>query len=200
MQVTRRDLLCQSAAAIAGVAFTSCGTRRAFGQEPRRREVIVNAKRIRTVDVHAHCHIPEATAVADYKETTPALVIGPERIKAMDEQGIDIEALSINPNFWDKADRDLQAQIVKLQNEKLAEICAGEPERFVGLASVALAYPDLAAEQLEDGVKRLGLRGAPRRRQRQRHRPLRSEVPSVLGEGRAAWCANFHPPAGNPRA
>jgi aminocarboxymuconate-semialdehyde decarboxylase len=160
MQVTRRDLLCQSAAAIAGVAFTSCGMRRAFGQEPRRREVIVNAKRIRTVDVHAHCHIPEATAVADYKETTPALVIGPERIKAMDEQGIDIEALSINPNFWDKADRDLQAQIVKLQNEKLAEICAREPERFVGLASVALAYPDLAAEQLEDGVKRLGLRGA----------------------------------------
>src|SRR6516165_12533148 len=66
MQVARRDLLCQSAAAIAGVAFTSCGMRRAFGQEPRRREVIVNAKRIRTVDVHAHCHIPESTAVADY--------------------------------------------------------------------------------------------------------------------------------------
>jgi aminocarboxymuconate-semialdehyde decarboxylase len=30
----------------------------------------------------------------------------------------------------------------------------------VGLASVALQHPDLAAEQLEDGVQRLGLRGA----------------------------------------
>jgi aminocarboxymuconate-semialdehyde decarboxylase len=78
----------------------------------------------------------------------------------MDEQGIDIEALSINPNFWDKADRDLAAQVVRLQNEKLAEICGKTPDRFVGLASVALAYPDLAAEQLQEAVKRLGLRGA----------------------------------------
>jgi predicted TIM-barrel fold metal-dependent hydrolase len=46
------------------------------------------------------------------------------------------------------------------KNEKLADICAAQPDRFVGLASVALQHPDLAAEQLEDGVKRLGLRGA----------------------------------------
>ena len=78
----------------------------------------------------------------------------------MDEQGIDIEALSVNPNFWDKLERDVQAQIVKTQNEKLAEFCAREPERFVGLASVALAYPDLAAEQLDEAAKKLGMRGA----------------------------------------
>ena len=47
-----------------------------------------------------------------------------------------------------------------MQNEKLAEFGATEPERFVGLASVALAYPDLAAEQLDDGVKKYDLRGA----------------------------------------
>jgi aminocarboxymuconate-semialdehyde decarboxylase len=29
----------------------------------------------------------------------------------------------------------------------------------VAFATVALQYPDLAAEQLEDGIKRLGLRG-----------------------------------------
>jgi aminocarboxymuconate-semialdehyde decarboxylase len=160
MHATRRGLLSQLAAVAAGVAFTSCQMRHALGQVGRRREVVVNGRRVRTVDVHAHCHIPEATALAGYKETTPALIIGPERIKAMDEQGIGIEALSINPNFWDKAERDLQAQIVKVQNEKLAEVCAHEPARFVGLASVAMAHPDLAVEQLEDGVKRLGLRGA----------------------------------------
>jgi aminocarboxymuconate-semialdehyde decarboxylase len=37
---------------------------------------------------------------------------------------------------------------------------AAHPDRFVAFASVALQHPDLAAEQLEDGVKRLGLRGA----------------------------------------
>ena len=47
--------------------------------------------------MHAHCHIPEALALMDKKVEFPALVVGPERVKAMDEQGIDIEALSINP-------------------------------------------------------------------------------------------------------
>ena len=159
MTLSRRNLLCQSMAA--AVAFIGCSGRWALAQEPqRRREIVVNGKRVRTVDMHAHCHIPEATALASYKENFPGLVIGPERTKEMDEQGIDVEALSINPNFWDKLDRDLQAQIVKLQNEKLAELCTKEPERFVGLGSVTLAHPDLAVEQLEYGVKRLGLRGA----------------------------------------
>src|SRR5437867_12462478 len=81
------------------------------------------------------------------------------RLRAMDEQGIDVEALSINPN-WYAADRDLARQIIKLQNEKLAEACAANPERFVAFATVALQHPDLAAEQLEAGVKKYGLRGA----------------------------------------
>ena len=159
---TRRELLGQAAGVMAGVGFTGCGLMRgAAAQAPaRRREVAVNGKRIKTVDVHAHCHIPEALELMGQKVRFPGLVITPDRIKAMDEQGIDIEALSVNPNFWDKAERDLQAQIVKLQNEKVAEICAKTPERFVGLASVALAHPDLAAEQLQDAVKRLGMRGA----------------------------------------
>ena len=82
-----------------------------------------------------------------------------ERLRAMDEQGIDVEALSINP-YWYKTDRDLARQIIKVQNEKLAEACAAHPDRFVAFATVALQHPDLAAEQLEEGVKKLGLRGA----------------------------------------
>jgi aminocarboxymuconate-semialdehyde decarboxylase len=161
MVTNRRELLGQAAGLMAGIAFTSCGVRAALAQgaPPRRREVALAGKRIRTVDLHAHCHIPEANALLGYKQNFPALYIGPDRIKVMDEQGIDIEALSINPNFWDKADRDQAAAVVKLQNEKLAELCAKNPERFVGLASVSLAFPDAAAEQLETAVKQLGLRG-----------------------------------------
>jgi len=161
---TRRGLLGQAAGVMADVGFAGCGLMRgAAAQAPgpaRPRETVVNGKRITTVDIHAHCHIPEGLALMGEKVRFPGLVIGPDRIKVMDEQRIDIEALSVNPNFWDKAERDLQAQIVKLQNEKVAEICAKTPERFVGLASVALAHPDLAAEQLQDAVKRLGMRGA----------------------------------------
>jgi aminocarboxymuconate-semialdehyde decarboxylase len=70
-----------------------------------------------------------------------------------------VEALSINP-FWYKTERDLARQVCKIQNEKLAEACAKHPDRFVAFATVALQYPELAAEQLEEGVKKHGLRGA----------------------------------------
>src|SRR5205823_11717981 len=86
--------------------------------------------------------------------------LGPARIQLMDQQGLDVQALSINGYWWYAADRDLAKQIVKVQNEGLAKWVAEHPDRFVGLASVALQHPDLAAEQLEDAVKRLGLRGA----------------------------------------
>src|SRR5207247_9645479 len=80
-------------------------------------------------------------------------------IRAMDEQGIDVETLSINA-YWYKADRDVARQLIRIQNEKLAEACAANPARFVAFASVALQHPDLAAEQLEEGVRKYALRGA----------------------------------------
>ena len=72
--------------------------------------------------------------------------------------GIDVQAFSINP-FWYWADEDLARKIIQLQNEKIAEFCAAHPNRFAGLGSVALQHPSLAAEQMEDGVKNLGMRG-----------------------------------------
>ena len=56
-------------------------------------------------------------------------------------------------------DRDLASQIIHIQNEMLAEACAANPDRFVAFASVALQFPELPAAQLEEGVKKYGLRG-----------------------------------------
>src|SRR6266853_2710394 len=129
----------------------------------RRREVVVGGRRARTIDVHAHCVIPEAYALLGLKvqdHRGPGIdEVGPRRIAEMDAQGIDMEALSINP-AWYRAERDVVAQVVKIQNERLAEFCGRYPERFVAFASVALQYPDLAVQQLVEGVKKLGLRGA----------------------------------------
>jgi aminocarboxymuconate-semialdehyde decarboxylase len=142
-----------------GVAFVICGGSGAT--QTRRREVVVNGKRVKTVDVHAHCAVPEANALMGRKVEAEGLLQSTmaDRLRAMDEQGIDVEALSINP-YWYTADRDVATKLIQLQNEKLAEICAAEPERFVAFATVALQHPDLAAQQLEDGVKKYGLRGA----------------------------------------
>ena len=83
MITNRREMLCHTAGALTGLAFTGCGLLNpALAQEPQRqREVIVNGKRVRTVDVHAHCHIPEANALMGLKVQLPSLVISPERTK-----------------------------------------------------------------------------------------------------------------------
>ena len=125
---------------------------------------MVNGVRVRTVDVHAHCVVPEAVALFEGATAAkiPAydglLLTNPARLRAMDDQGIDVEALSINP-FWYGASRELAQELVAIQNEHLAEFCASEPDRFVAFASVALQHPDLATAQLDDGVRRLGMRG-----------------------------------------
>jgi len=144
---------------MAETAFVSCGGKGA--PQGRRREVVIGGKRVKTVDVHAHCAVPAAMALLGRKVETEALLQStmPERLAAMDAQGIDVEALSINP-YWYGADRDVAQKLIQIQNEALAEICAAAPDRFVAFASVALQHPDLAVEQLEQGVKRYGLRGA----------------------------------------
>jgi aminocarboxymuconate-semialdehyde decarboxylase len=82
-----------------------------------------------------------------------------KRLKAMDAQAVDMEVLSINP-FWYGKDRELAGQIVKIQNEKLAELCAAKPDRFAAFASLTLQAPDLAVTELETAVKKQGLKGA----------------------------------------
>jgi aminocarboxymuconate-semialdehyde decarboxylase len=147
----------------AAVAFVGCQWMASTptAAQARRREIVVAGRRVKTVDVHAHCAVPEATAVLGRKVAPPGLLMTDveARLRAMDEQGIDVEALSINP-FWYEAERDVAEKIIDIQNDKLTEICAAHPERFVAFASVALQYPDLAARQLEHAVKKLGLRGA----------------------------------------
>ncbi|MBI3326195.1 MAG: amidohydrolase family protein, partial [Nitrospinae bacterium] len=129
----------------------------AGGTAPRR-QVVLGGRRVKTVDVHAHCAVPEAMALMGGRVSPEALLIQPERLRQMDAQGIDVEALSINP-YWYTAERELARQLIAIQNEKLAELCAAQPDRLVAFATVALQHPDLAAERLEDGIKRLGLCG-----------------------------------------
>ena len=151
---TRREFL----AAGAGILFVGCDIFGAHAQ-PRRREVRVAGRRIRTIDVHAHAVIPEAQALMKQKPPGDYAMTWEQRLQLMDSQGIDMEALSINPS-WYALERDLVTKVIELQNEKLAEHCARFPDRFVAFATVALQYPDLAAQQLEHAVKKLNLRGA----------------------------------------
>ena len=167
---TRRNFLKAGAAAAAtGVVFCGCGLPRAQAQLPGRKlPIAVAGKRVKTIDVHAHCHFREVASLLgnDANILTPPVIGAPnafieidKRLKAMDDQAVDMAVLSINP-FWYDRDRDLAAKIVKLQNEKMAELCASKPDRFAGFASLTLQDPKLAVEELELAVRKQGLKGA----------------------------------------
>src|SRR5207237_6870442 len=110
----------------------------------RRGETRVGGKRVKGIDVDAHCAVAEAMALVGMKLGDPTPATRPElnmitnvsgRLRAMDAQGIDMEALSINP-YWYNAERDLAKQICQIQNEKLGAACAANPDRFVAFATV----------------------------------------------------------------
>ena len=159
----RRHFLKSAADAAIGAATFGAGFAPLGAQA--RRQVSVGGRRIKVIDIHCH----GAIDVTDVVKGTPLAnaarvgnqILGPQRLQLMDQQGVDVQALTINGFWWYSAeDRELAGRIVKAQNEGLAAWVSSHPDRFVAMASVALQHPDLAAQQLEDGVKRLGLRGA----------------------------------------
>jgi aminocarboxymuconate-semialdehyde decarboxylase len=160
----RREFLKNVAGAVAGLGLFQSATAQG------RRQVSIGGRRVKVVDVHAHCMVPEVVdVIKDSKLAAAAknqlgagngrLTFGPERLKTMDEWGVDYQALSINA-FWYPAERELARDIIKVQNEGISKWCAAHPDRFIGLASVALQHPDLAADQLDEAVRKLGMRGA----------------------------------------
>src|SRR4051794_29405591 len=140
----RRDFVKTAATAAAGllVAGRNGGAVQPPPAAPvKRRTVTIGGRRVKVIDVHCHAVVPEvAEVVKGTKFVANAggggrgggrggagggggSVLGPARLEIMDEQGIDIQALSINGFWWYAADRDLARDIVKLQNEKLAAWC-----------------------------------------------------------------------------
>ncbi len=158
----RRDFFKSIAGATAGMYVMARGGR-ADAQAPvARRQVSIGGRRIRVVDVHAHCNMPLGDVVAGtpFENRADANTRLEERLLDMDENGLDIQALSINGFWWYEAtDRGLARAICNSQNEQLAAWVRDHSDRFVAMASVPLQFPDLAAEVLEDAVTRLGARG-----------------------------------------
>lgn len=158
----RRDFFKSIAGATAGMYVMARGGI-ADAQTPvARRQVSIGGRRIRVVDVHAHCNMPlgdvvMGTPFENRADANPGLE---ERLLDMDENGLDIQALSVNGFWWYEADdRGLARAICTAQNEGLAEWVGRHPDRFVAMASVPMQFPDLAAEMLEDAVSRHGARG-----------------------------------------
>lgn len=159
----RRELLKLLAA---GTLSITTGATKALAATPRR-QVSLGGRRIRVVDIHGHCVIPETAALVAGSPleaavkgllNTPNLILDDMRVQYLDREGIDTQVLSTNP-WWYDVDEPLARDLMRVQNDGLAAWCRTRSDRYVGLASVALQFPELAAEQLKDAVEKQGFRG-----------------------------------------
>jgi predicted TIM-barrel fold metal-dependent hydrolase len=85
--------------------------------------------------------------------------IGDKRVAEMDAAGIDVQVLSLNSPGIEQAEAAEQIAIARESNDFLAEAIKKHPTRFAGFASLPVAAPDQAAEELERRVGQQGFKG-----------------------------------------
>lgn len=149
-----------------------------------RRRIVKRGNQSLAVDLHCHVHTPAADEIAKKNEKTAdvtarygdprtierqkqlrveldrKLTSVEQRLADMDRMGIDVQAISTSPmQYYYGLDANLGRQASRTVNQRLAEIVASHPERFVGLGTVPMQAPELAVAELEYCMKTLGFRG-----------------------------------------
>ncbi|MDE2859373.1 MAG: amidohydrolase family protein [Chloroflexota bacterium] len=81
------------------------------------------------------------------------------KLRAMDAAGLDMSVISVNIPSPDMLDPDLASEGARVCNEAVAELCAGHPDRFLGLASLPLNDVPAAIAELDRAIDELDLRG-----------------------------------------
>jgi aminocarboxymuconate-semialdehyde decarboxylase len=119
------------------------------------------------VDVHAHMLVPDALLLGNQERIPPLtpnrlrrLVDLDSRLSTMDAAGVDVQAVSVVPwQIHHHAGRPLAGELVTAVNQEVAGLVRRAPDRLVGVGTVALQYPELAAEQLRRAVDDYDFRG-----------------------------------------
>ncbi|MFL6797029.1 MAG: amidohydrolase family protein [Xanthobacteraceae bacterium] len=83
------------------------------------------------------------------------------RLQDMAASKVDVQVLSNTPQtFLYGQPPAVAASFARIQNEQLAKLVKARPERFLGIATLPMQAPKLAAEELRHAMTALGLRGA----------------------------------------
>jgi aminocarboxymuconate-semialdehyde decarboxylase len=140
-----------------------------------------------TVDVHAHLSVPAGVALARpsfrpeleprqlhssdetrrynrevrHAPEQAARFEAPEaRLADMDKQGVDVQVLAVPPTeyfYW--LDEGPAIRACRLQHERLAEVVARHPDRFVAVANLPMGHPPVALEVMEEARRDFGFNG-----------------------------------------
>ncbi|MGD8982655.1 MAG: amidohydrolase family protein [Desulfobacteraceae bacterium] len=82
-----------------------------------------------------------------------------QRLKKMDECGIDIQVLSLSAPGIERLAPDVGTDLAKKTNNVLSEVIKKFPDRFMGFAALAPNNPGEAADELKRTVEELGFKG-----------------------------------------
>lgn len=85
--------------------------------------------------------------------------LGAERLRLMDETGVDVQVLALAPPGLHNLDVECVG-LAKRTNDLVAATIAKNPDRFQGLATLPMGVPTEAPRELERSVSELGLVGA----------------------------------------
>jgi aminocarboxymuconate-semialdehyde decarboxylase len=83
------------------------------------------------------------------------------RFADMDAAEVDLQVLSATPQSYLYGEEPaLTVTCSILQNDQIAKLVAAHPDRFLGIATLPMQAPLLAADELRRALTKLGLRGA----------------------------------------
>ena len=86
--------------------------------------------------------------------------LGEERLRLMDEAGVDVQVLSLTTPGLHNLAPDRAVKLARRINDRIAETTTQHPGRFQGFAALPTSAPDEAPRELERAVRDLGLKGA----------------------------------------
>ncbi|OGA44311.1 MAG: hypothetical protein A3G25_12255 [Betaproteobacteria bacterium RIFCSPLOWO2_12_FULL_63_13] len=104
----------------------------------------------------------DVTAWNNWRQMITSKMVDPMvRLRDMDETGVDVQVLTPSLvhqyTYW--ADPETSLKMEQRANNRIAEMVALAPDRFVGLGGVPLQYPDLAIAEMRRCLGELKLRG-----------------------------------------
>ncbi|MCZ7562973.1 MAG: amidohydrolase family protein [Burkholderiales bacterium] len=85
--------------------------------------------------------------------------LGERRLAHMDAAGIDVQVLSFGSPGPQAFDADTAIPMARDANDRLYEAVRAHPARFAGFAALPTAAPEVAADELERCVTKLGFKG-----------------------------------------
>lgn len=128
--------------------------------QPAKEMMAVEAERTGFAPLSAGNEVTKEVNQAQLKTIAPKMTSIEERLADMDQMGVDIQAVSIAPyQYYYWAEPEIGRTVSQMENDELAEVVAGNPDRFVALGTVPLQEPEFAVTELTRCIKELGFRG-----------------------------------------